>query len=36
MYGYYTGYGYMGWTGKGYMLFSTSKEYEEWYRENVL
>ena len=35
MKGYYTGYAYMGWTGKSYRAFSSEEEYREWYEENV-
>ena len=35
MKGYYTGYAYMGWTGKAYRAFASESEYREWYEENV-
>ena len=34
MKGYYTYYGYFGWTGTGYMLFSSDREYQDWFKEN--
>lgn len=33
MEGYYTQYGYMGWVGDRYILFSTEEEYYEYVKE---
>lgn len=32
-YGYYVGYGYMGYVGNGYRLFATEEEYLDWCEE---
>lgn len=32
--GYYVSEGYMGFTGKGYSLFATEGDYEEWRNEH--
>lgn len=33
MKGYTTSQGYMGWTGSGYMLFASEREYREYMEE---
>lgn len=32
--GYYTAYGYFGWVGNGFMLFSTEDEYYDYIKED--
>jgi hypothetical protein len=33
--GYYVSYGYMGWTGKKYILFSTETDYREFILDEI-